>query len=76
MIRIFVGLVIAIMIGIPFFNTLYLSYVQFGWFKKFFHDILHMCVSDDQEYESDGYISNCKYCNHRIVLRKNKWIRY
>ena len=76
MIRLFVGLLIAIMIGIPFINVLYIGYVQLGWFKLFFHDILHQCVPKDWLNESIGHVSNCRYCKKRIVNRKYNWKRY
>ena len=76
MIRLFIGLLIAIMIGIPFINMLYIGYMQLGWFKIFFHDILHQCVPKDYMHQSNGDISICRYCKKRIVRKEYTWKRY
>lgn len=75
MIRLFVGLLIAIMIGIPFINMLYTGYVQLGWFKIFFHNILKQCVPEEWQHESIGHISSCRYCKKRIVKKEHNWKR-
>lgn len=75
MIILFIGLLIAMMIGIPFINMLYVGYVQLGWFKIFFHDMLKQCVPEEWRNEPIGHLSNCRYCKKRIVNRKYNWKR-
>ena len=72
----FVGLLIAVMIGIPFINMLYIAYVQLGWFKIFFHDILHQCVPKEWQNEPIGHVDNCRYCKKKIIRREDNWKRY
>ena len=57
-------------------SVLYIAYVQLGWFKIFFHDILHQCVPKEWLNESTGHTSNCRYCKKRIVRREHTWKRY
>ena len=44
-------------------------YIKFGWFKKFYHDILHWHEPDDSPswYDGCSIHCKCKYCGKDIM---------
>lgn len=67
-----IATVILLIFGIPYLFTLIASpfYFKFGWFKKFFHDLLgwHM-PDDDGSFYFDGCSlhDKCKHCGKEIM---------
>ena len=60
-------LIIFIMYAILFF-TCPIIYMKFGWFKKFYHDILHWHEPDQSIiYKRLNTHSKCKYCGKHIM---------
>lgn len=62
---------IDIMVLVGFILVFYvpiLLYEKFGWFKRFYHDILGWHKpTDEKEFDGCSLKSRCKYCGKEIM---------
>lgn len=58
---------VILVIGIVFIGTA-VTYLKFGWFKFFFHDVMgwHM-PADEVGYDGCSFTSKCKFCGKKIM---------
>ena len=69
----FIGVIISLII----FYGLPVLYFRKGWMKRFFHDILHYHVPDENHLNRYSLTGICKYCGAKIKVDNNgNWYRY
>lgn len=59
---------IAVLIFALVFYVPIIFYEKFGWFKRFYHDVLGWHKpTDEREFDGCSLNSRCKYCGKEIM---------
>ena len=67
MVEVFVSIGIVLGLSFVFFAPMIL-YLEFGWFKWFYHDVLGWHEpTDEKEFDGCSLNSKCKYCGKEIM---------
>lgn len=67
MVEVFVSLGIVFGLSFIIFAPIIL-YLEFGWFKGFYHDVLGWHEPIDKEwFDGCNFCSHCKYCGKEIM---------